>query len=158
MDILVFSDSHHDTNSMTYVIGEENPDMVLHLGDNVRDALLLKGIFPEIKFEFVSGNCDFEDVADKKIIEIENIRFFMTHGHEYHVKSDISNVVKKGLDEKADIILFGHTHRAYMQKESEAWVINPGSISKIYKMDKHASYAKITIENGEADCRIVERK
>ena len=158
MDILVFSDSHHDVNGMTYVLESESPDMVIHLGDSMNDAQTLSRLFPEIAFETVCGNCDFENMDSEKTIIIDNFKFFMTHGHRYHVKSGISKLIQKGSDEKADIVLFGHTHKAYIEKENGAWIINPGSISRIYKMDKHPSYARITIENGEIACSIVERK
>ena len=66
MKITVFSDSHHDLNSMIYVLQEDVPDMVIHLGDNFGDARTLKNMFPEIAFECVSGNCDFESVDSEK--------------------------------------------------------------------------------------------
>jgi putative phosphoesterase len=158
MDILVFSDSHHDTASMIYVLESMTPDMVIHLGDNVHDARTLEGLFPEIAFQTVGGNCDFENIESEKTITLENTRFFITHGHRYGVKSGLGKVIKKGMDEKADIILFGHTHKSYIQNQDRTWIVNPGSISRIYKMGDHPSYAKITIENGEVACQIVERK
>jgi len=158
MKIIVFADSHHDTNSMIYVLQEETPDMVIHLGDNVSDAMMLKNIFPEISFEMVQGNCDFEKVKDEKILTLEGATFFITHGHRYRVKSHLRKLTQKGLDKNADIVLFGHTHKAYLKKEKEMWMINPGSISSMYKRGKHPSYAKILIEDGNIDCEIVERK
>jgi len=47
----------------------------------------------------------------------------------------------------ADILLFGHTHRAYCQQlEDGLWVMNPGT--------SRSSYGTILIEGGEIQCSL----
>ena len=151
MKILVFSDSHNDIISMVRTVENNRPDMIIHLGDNYNDAQILKTKFPEIHFETVVGNCDFESAHTIKIFEVEGIKFFITHGHLYGVKTRMDRLIKKGCEEQADIVLFGHTHKAYLSKENGMWVINPGIINKIFT----PTYAQIIIENGQADCEII---
>jgi hypothetical protein len=64
----------------------------------------------------------------------------------------MDKLIKKGHEEQADIVLFGHTHKAYLRKENGMWVLNPGIINKIFT----SSYAQIMIENGQADCKIID--
>ena len=158
MKILVFSDSHHEINNMIYVIENENPDIVIHLGDNINDAIILKDIFPKIAFEIVRGNCDFENSESEKIFDIENTKFFLCHGHKYRVKNTLDKLIEKGNKIQADIILFGHTHESYIDYDNDVWIINPGCINTIYKRDCYTSYAKISIENNMVNCEIVKRR
>ena len=46
--------------------------MVIHLGDYFRDAESLSGMFPEVSFEYISGNSDFmmNGVPAEKLIEV----------------------------------------------------------------------------------------
>ena len=46
MRIAVFSDSHGVKEPMLAAIEEQKPDMVLHLGDYVRDAEAIAAYFP----------------------------------------------------------------------------------------------------------------
>ncbi len=152
MNILVFSDSHSDIKSMVHAVENNHPDMIIHLGDNYNDAQILKAKFPEIPLQNVVGNCDLENARTVKTFDIDSIKFLITHGHLYGVKSRMDKLIKKGRQEQADIVLFGHTHKAYIRKEDGMWVINPGIINKISK----SSYAQIIIQNGQADCKIID--
>ncbi len=157
MKILTFSDSHHDISGIQYPIQSEEPDIVLHLGDNSDDALRLEKMFPDITFHIVKGNCDFTNIESEKNITIENKMFYLTHGHKYSVKSTYDRIIKKGIEKEADVILFGHTHIAFCQKQNGIWVVNPGSSSRIQTRDRAPSYCRITIEEGNLDCEIITR-
>lgn len=157
MKLLVFSDSHQDINDMSYCIESESPQMIIHLGDNTHDALLIQKMFPKVIIHRVAGNCDFEYIDNEKLIKVSNIKLFITHGHRYWVKTNYRKIVEKGLSEGADIILFGHTHKAYISQNNNVWTINPGSISNRQTRDRSASYAKITIEDDIVECEIIRR-
>jgi putative phosphoesterase len=157
MKILAFSDSHHDISGLQYPIQSESPDIVIHLGDNVDDALRAQKMFPDIIFHVVKGNCDFNSIDSEKTLELTNYNFFITHGHKYSVKSTFKRVVAKGIDQKADIILFGHTHKAYIQKQNGVWIINPGSSSSLQTRDLTPSYSKIEISEEDLRCSIITR-
>ena len=59
MKILVFSDSHGNTDHMLTAVEREKPDRIFHLGDGWDDAQTLHRMFPDIPLEQVPGNCDF---------------------------------------------------------------------------------------------------
>lgn len=157
MKILVFSDSHHDITGLQYPIQSESPDVVIHLGDNSEDAFRAEKMFPDTEFHVVKGNCDFDHIELEKLLKIKEYNFFITHGHRYNVKSTSKKVIKKGIDQKADIILFGHTHKAYIQNHNGVWVINPGSSSRLQTRDLCPSYSKIEISQEDLQCCIVTR-
>ena len=64
MKILVFSDSHGVKEPMLAAIEEQKPDMVLHLGDYVRDAEAIAAYFPSLDLRYVRGNCDAYSRSD----------------------------------------------------------------------------------------------
>ena len=55
-------------------------------------------------------------------------RFFLTHGHLYGVKSDLTRVVYAARERSADILLYGHTHVPETDYEDGLYILNPGSI------------------------------
>lgn len=156
MKILVISDTHGDTDGAETVI-RRNPDvdLVIHLGDYFRDAQKLAASFPEIKFEYIYGNSDFMigDIPAEKCLEIENKRIFITHGHRYSVKWDYSRLQAKAVEEKADILLFGHTHKPCIIEENGYRLVNPGSTSDP-RDDSDESYAIIDINGGEIEVKL----
>lgn len=48
LKVIVFSDSHGDVNHMAAAVEQEEPDLVLHLGDYWEDARELSWIYPEL--------------------------------------------------------------------------------------------------------------
>lgn len=62
-----------------------------------------------------------------KVMELEGKRILMTHGHRYGVKSGYLRAVYAAKEQQADILLFGHTHRAECFQEEGLWVLNPGA-------------------------------
>jgi len=157
MKILVISDTHGYVSRAQSVI-EENMgiDLLIHLGDYLRDARLLENLFPQIPMEYVYGNCDFSvgDVSDEKLLEYGGKKIFITHGHRYAVKRDCSKLRIKAGNMKADLLLFGHTHNARILESGGISLVNPGSLSEP-RGGSGRSYAIIEIENGFVNPRIV---
>ena len=130
MRIGVISDTHRDRKFVKRI---ENiffdVDMIIHLGDNVEDVLQIEKFYrgPVIN---VKGNCDFSvSVPSERIEILKGKKFFITHGHRYDVKYDLSRLKYRALEEEADIVLFGHTHLSKVIYESGIWFVNPGSPS-----------------------------
>lgn len=141
MKILVISDTHGYLGDAVEAIENEKCDFCIHLGDMVADCEELELIFPRQKFIFVKGNNDYftksSSFPDERTFELGGKRFFVCHGHKFHVKSDLSLLKKKAAETGAHIILFGHTHRAHLETEP-VLVMNPGS---------RTSYGIIDIDN-----------
>lgn len=145
MKILVFSDSHGDVTAMEQALRRERPDHILHLGDYVTDAHALRKF--QIPVTQVAGNCDHGASEPLRLTpEFEGVKIFMTHGHLHGVKTLYQRVVYAALEEDAEILLFGHTHRAECFFDRGLWIMNPGACGP------RGSYGVILLSDGEIRC------
>ena len=166
--ILVFSDSHEETEYMRKAIGmNSDADLTVHLGDGASD---LSRNLPDNCSDshvFIEGNGEYYGWIgiDRRyrpqktaLIEFEGKRIFMTHGHLYEVKSGLEKLLARAYSDGADIVLFGHTHVPLIQYIPEGTdldyvgktdrpllVFNPGSIGQGFQN----SFGLLTFRNGE---------
>lgn len=155
MKILALSDSHASLLHMRRLINQLHPAQVVHLGDHYDDAETLALEYPHIRFHMVPGNCDSFRCAPNvpKILcyDIGGIRFYMTHCHLHGVKSGLGHLLTEAHKSGAQMVLYGHTHRAECFPYDGIWVLNPGSCGSA-----GGSAGLIEIEDGKiTDCRIV---
>jgi putative phosphoesterase len=138
MKILLFSDSHGYTLNMVKAAKKYNDvDMIIHLGDFLKDIIKLGEEIKKPKYEFVPGNNDWtKDYPSEKLILAEGKKIFITHGHLYNVKNDYKRIISKGMDLKADAVFFGHTHKTEEFYYEKMMVLNPGSISIPVESDR----------------------
>lgn len=116
MRILIFSDSHGKYEAMkaalieNYLIGA-----VLFLGDGIKDFERLKSEFPGRTYAAVKGNTDgffISGYQNESMIVLENKMILMMHGHTRNVKDGPEEAVAAARAREADILLYGHTHKA----------------------------------------------
>lgn len=149
MKILIVSDTHGDIDNLLKGIKQiEKPDMLLHLGDYVEDGINI-GKEMNIPTTIVKGNGDYtrNDYNYDEIVEIGDKRIFMTHGHKYNVNFSLSNLFYKGKENRADYILFGHTHIPIIEKINDITIMNPGSPSSPRGYDNRKTFGMIIIGN-----------
>ncbi|MDO5397332.1 MAG: metallophosphoesterase [bacterium] len=154
---LVFSDSHGSINNCEDVINHFQNQIsgIIHAGDYARDAEDLESIYKDIPVYYVHGNTDYMSRAPGDLtFEIDGVRIFLTHGHEYFVKKELCSgygtLLRKAKEERADLCIFGHTHISTMQRNIGVTLLNPGSIRF------NGEYAIVGIENG--DVKIAQMK
>ncbi len=104
--------------------------------------------YPKLPFCMVPGNCDGWTTAPvKKQIVLEGKSILLSHGHRWGVKSGYAAALADARAVGADILLFGHTHRAVCeQQEDGLWMMNPGA--------SRSSYGLIQIEDGSISCTL----
>lgn len=131
MKVLILSDTHHGTSNMNKLFNfiEREIDVIVHAGDNFIDSVYLSNNTGKPVLA-VAGNCDFDDVEQEIVFELEGIKFFLTHGHRYGVKYGFSALAEKAKQEGADIAIFGHTHIKEDSILNGVKIINPGSLSQ----------------------------
>ena len=154
MKILIVSDSHGDTAAMRKAIARENPDRLFHLGDVNRDVRRVAASFPNLPIDAVLGNCDGysgEEGPEELLTTVGGVRFFLAHGHRFHVKLGTAPLFRAGREAGADVICFGHTHRAVCVKQGGIWLVNPGSVGG---SGAPATYAVAQADNGEVSVEI----
>ena len=172
MKIVMFSDSHGFVEIMCGVVEKEKPDMIIHLGDSIRDAEQLNVKYPDIEMISVLGNVDSEKEDEEwiKYAEICGKRFMLTHGHTFlnniSYREGQGNMFRYPPDD-VDIILHGHTHEPYVHrsingvKRISRWMMNPGSMKAETQYDDIYSptYGVLNInESGDLEWQIIEVK
>lgn len=131
MKILIVSDSHGRTNHLERVIDKVGTlDLFIHLGDvEDREDYIQKIVRCETAM--VSGNNDyFTSLERELIIQIGRYTALLTHGHRYQVNYGTEMIRNIGIERGVDIVMYGHTHKPYMNTTGAVTLINPGSISQ----------------------------
>ncbi|MCJ7634800.1 metallophosphoesterase family protein [Candidatus Bathyarchaeota archaeon] len=57
---------------------------------------------------------------------------------------------------QANILVMEHTHLPLLEKFTEGWVINPGSVGQPRDMDPRASYAILDVDDKKTDLTLLE--
>lgn len=152
MKLLILSDTHGNYPLAIRALEEAGQvDQVIHLGDEIEDARMIELITgrPLIK---VAGNCDLGSEESREIsVTFGGKSLFVTHGDRYLVKSGLASLRKKAADAGAEIVLYGHTHVAAIEKIDGMLFINPGCLRHNCRS---ASYAILTIAAGKAAAKI----
>ncbi len=131
MRILVVSDTHGDRMALQRaILSQPKAEVVIHLGDGAGEAEEMKLDFPEKMFLTVRGNCDWGSTLPTEGTAVfcgKNI--FYTHGYTYNVKFGMYEAVSAARGQKADVLLFGHTHEPLTEYEDGLYIMNPGSLN-----------------------------
>lgn len=151
MKILVISDTHGKEENLDRVLKETGmPDLVLHLGDSEggEDCIRTKITCP---LHLVEGNCDFFcNYPRTKILEVQGLRIFMTHGHYQYVRTGTEHLRAAARANGCTLALFGHTHKPLLdESDSQLTILNPGSLSLPRQENRRPSYALVEAEEGE---------
>jgi hypothetical protein len=151
------SDSHNVIlNSQIEDIKKEGVfDLLIHCGDKYNDAEKFAEKLHIEKVLNVPGNCDMSIIGKESIIiqEIEGKKFIITHGHTHNVKLNLNKLKDYAKKNKADIVLYGHTHKAQNEFIDNILYFNPGST--IFPKDGRASFGVIEITKDSFNSRIV---
>ena len=163
MKYLIASDIHGSaywTERLVAAIESEQPDRIVLLGDLLyhgpRNDLprdyAPKRVIPLLnaladRIIAVRGNCDFgADEPELRLLNLGNVRILMVHGHRYAVKSSLLRLSLLSQEHRADITLYGHTHRQDAQWVDQRLVMCPGSVG-----GARGSYAVLEVGNGRYD-------
>ena len=92
------------------------------------------------------------------VIEFGGKRIAMCHGRRYLSYGGAPDALRYfGLQNHADVVMFGHTHVPYLEKTDDLILLNPGSISKPRQDNKIPTYTVMEIrEDGKIDFRMCE--
>lgn len=131
MRLIILSDSHNSKSNLDLLIPviKNGVDMIVHAGDNFKDSVYLNQK-TGIPVMAVCGNCDWDDVEEDLIIDVDDVRIFLTHGHNYGVKYGLDKLAEVAKYNEADIAVFGHTHIKESREIDGVFLINPGSLSQ----------------------------
>lgn len=142
----VFSDSHGDVRGAVE-LKKRLPglDLLLHLGDRVEDAGELAAYF-SCPYHVVKGNCDYgASEPREKVVDMAGKRFLLLHGDQCYGELSL---LYKAQEQRADAVLFGHSHIPFMEYRQGVLLFNPGSLARP-RGGSEAGCGLIIVENGE---------
>lgn len=131
MRLLVVSDSHGDSCALYRAIQQQPAaQVVIHLGDGENDMEQAMGLCGEKRVICVRGNCDWGSMLPALSLErIAGKLLYLTHGYAENVKYGDGQLRQQARACKADIALYGHTHRAVTDFEDGLYLMNPGAVA-----------------------------
>lgn len=146
MKLLVISDTHGNfTLALKAHSLSGQVDTIVHLGDGISDADLMREVLG-IHVISVAGNCDLGSSAPRELLwECEGKRILLTHGDAYGVKAGLERLKRRALEVRADLVLFGHSHLATQELQSDILFLNPGPMTNAI-LEK--SYAVVDVTPG----------
>lgn len=146
--IVVMSDSHGYHRAIEEVRDlEPDGDVYVHCGDSEAEPELLEG------WVVVRGNNDwFYPYDEEVVLEIEGVRFLVTHGHRYGYYNRKEAMVDDLKRHYCDVLLSGHTHVPQFEEESGFYLINPGSTT-LPRRGSDKMYCVINVDDGKIDVK-----
>ncbi len=144
--VLVISDTHGRTKNLEKILPLVQPlDQLIHLGDVGNDEDYIE-VIAECPCCFVAGNNDFYSTLPReRLIKLNGVPIFMTHGHYYYVNARKDMLKSAGIQRGAKIALFGHTHVPYLEESETILLANPGSLSLPRQADHYPTYLLLWI-------------
>lgn len=151
MKILVFSDSHSCPNRLLKAVEAHHGkcDLILFLGDGLRDLEIISQRYPDIPIVKVKGNCDYfasGEALEETVLDLDGIRVLITHGHKHGVKYGYGTIIKYAIQNEVNAVFFGHTHvpceKIEYEGEAKIQLFNPGSVATT------STYGVVNTANG----------
>lgn len=125
-------------------------DHIVHLGDGSEDARMMQEVL-EVPVHRVAGNCDLDfRLPNEMTLEFGEYRILATHGNRHQVKSGLKQLIHKGVEVGASVVLYGHTHLARVESAEGMLLVNPGTL----KEGTPGSYAIVTLDGASARAEI----
>ena len=127
-------------------------ELILHAGDVGGEEILLElALIAPVRAVF--GNTDppgSPGLFNAIDIEIDGVTVHVSHGHE------LGSPTPEKLLERyaADVVVYGHTHKALVARAAGRLVLNPGAAGP-RRFDLMPSVARLTIENGQPDVELI---
>lgn len=154
--ILIVSDTHRKNDNYFALLERQKPlDMVIHCGDAEGSEYALSQA-ADCPVQIVLGNNDFFSNLPRELeFEIGCYHVWVTHGHSYYVSVGCERIKQEARERGVDIVMFGHTHRPYLDEEEDLITLNPGSLSYPRQDGRRPSYIIMELdEEGKAGFHI----
>jgi hypothetical protein len=155
MHIGLISDTHipDDAKALPAQIKDvfDNADLILHAGDIYTVSVLdeLERLAPVLAAQ---GDDDYSEVyedrraKEKHIITVEGITIWLTHIKPWSWPQH---------EKTPDVVVFGHTHSAILEKYGDILLINPGSPTFPNYRRKLGTVALLAVNSGKVEVSVV---
>ena len=152
MKILIVSDTHGRHSAFDKALKEAGKiDALVHLGDTEDGEDYIEAVCGCPAYVLAGNNDFFSDNLREMEVVFGTKKAFMTHGHYYYVSLGPERIIEEGKMRNADIVMFGHTHKPFLEMIDGMIVLNPGSLSYPRQEGRKGSYIMMEIE---PDCDV----
>ena len=147
MKILIVSDTHGRDTALKHLLEQVKPiDMLVHCGDVEGSEDYIRSL-AQCPVHMVAGNNDFFcDLPKEEEFLIGKYRVLLTHGHYYYITMGAQMIKEDAAARGFDIVMFGHTHRPYLEQDKGIVVLNPGSLSYPRQEGRKPSYIMMELD------------
>lgn len=147
MKVLVVSDTHGRSAELREVLQKVKPiDALIHCGDVEGEENYIRTL-AECPCYLVKGNNDFFcDLQREEIFSLGDYKIMVTHGHMYGVSIDTSMLEEEARSRGVQIVMFGHTHRPFLERKEDITLLNPGSLSYPRQAGRKPSFLIMEID------------
>lgn len=153
--VIAVSDSHGDKvalqDALLQAMRGGKIDAAVFLGDGIHDFEAVRPMLTAqgILCYCVRGNNDWSSSEpNDQLFTLGGVRFYICHGHGWHVKYGLERLWFAAREREADIALYGHTHIANIHTERGMHLVNPGSVGA--KNHNAIAYAEILVYDNRA--------
>ena len=124
--------------------------LILHAGD-VGGLAVISALERVAPVRAVSGNIDPPELRfpSRIDLDLEGVTIHVSHGHEARTPTAEKLLARYS----ADVVIFGHTHRAIVVTEGKRMAVNPGAAGP-RRFDLKPSVAILELTPGGPDVHI----
>lgn len=151
MNVGLISDTHGLLRPEIFDVFHD-VELILHAGD-VGGREIVTQLHAIAPVRAVYGNVDRPGepgLAESIDLQLGGLSVHVSHGHELGSPTP----VKLATAYTADVIVYGHTHKALIERVHGALVVNPGAAGP-RRFDVKPSVAILTLTEGRAAVQIV---
>ena len=125
MRVLIVSDTHGSHRNLDAVLERVGKiDALIHMGDVENGEHYIEAV-ADCETYMVAGNNDFFSFLPKeREFTLGKYNIFITHGHNYYVSMGTARLKEEARLRKADIVMYGHTHKPDLEFDEDIIVIN----------------------------------
>lgn len=142
--ILVVSDTHGSNHTWLRLLKKYHFDYCLHAGDHLSPASFMN----QYASFWVAGNNDHVG-EDLQTFNIRNKQFVLLHGHQVAPNYDFQPAMFVDYTKQfgPNVIIFGHTHQAFLKEIDHVLLLNPGSLTYPRNKNGIPTYAIVEIDD-----------
>jgi putative phosphoesterase len=124
--IVVVADTHSSPHPDTgKYLSAEAPDAIIHAGD-IGDLAVLSDLETIAPLYAIRGNIDNHDLPDVLVLDRGALRILVVHIGVYgpKLRAEVAQLAKQ---ERAQLVICGHSHVPFIGVDRGITVFNPGS-------------------------------
>lgn len=155
----IMSDTHisKDTFKIEQLLNKyfKDVDLIIHAGD-YKSIKVIELIKNQKKFVGVWGNNDGnnirQELKEKEILNLNGYKIGIYHGHGAG-KTTMDKAYEMFIEDKVDIIIFGHSHMPIIKTINKTLMLNPGTPTS-KKKERWYSIIILQLEKGFINAEI----